>query len=79
VTGDDLPSVAGDLPTDALIVVHPPRRGKPGRRVEIRHEYVGTACGPGDVIEFGGRAGVDDLDLDDPEMVSWRGGDAETW
>jgi hypothetical protein len=71
--------MAGDLPTDALVVVHPPRPQKPGRRVEIRHEYVGTACGHSDVIEFARRAGLEDLDLDDPETVSWRGGGAETW
>lgn len=79
MTADDLPSVTGDLPTDALIVVHPPRPGRPGRRVEIRHQYVGTAFGPSDVVEFARRAGLDDLDVDDPEVVSWRGADADTW
>jgi hypothetical protein len=79
VTDDDLPSVAGDLPTDALIVVHTPHPGRPGRRVEIRHEYVGTVFGPSDVIEFASRAGLDDLDLNDPETVSWRGAEADTW
>jgi hypothetical protein len=79
VTDDDLSSVARDLPTDALIVVHAPRPGKPGRRVEIRHEYVGTAFGPSDVVEFARRSRLDDLDLDDSETVSWRGGDANTW
>jgi hypothetical protein len=76
VTEPDGPSAAGDLPTDALIVVRPPRRGRPGRRVEIRHEYVGAAFGPSDVVEFARRAG---LYLYDPETVSWRGADAETW
>lgn len=79
MTDDDLPSLDRDLPTDALIVVHPPRRGHPGRRVEIRHEYVGTAYGPSDVIEFARRSGLDDVDLDDAELVSWRGGDASVW
>lgn len=79
MSDDDLPSVAGDLPTDALLFLHAPRLGKPGRRVKIRHQYVGTAFGPSDVVEFARRAGLDDLDLDDPEMVSWRGGDADTW
>jgi hypothetical protein len=79
VTDDVMPSVAGDLPTDALIVVHAPRTGRPGRRVEIRHQYVGTAFGPSDVVEFARHAGLDDLDVDDPGTVSWRGADIDTW
>jgi hypothetical protein len=66
VSDDDLPSVARDLPIDALVVVHPPRSQKPGRRVEIRYQFAGTAFGPSDVVEFACRAGLEDLDVDDP-------------
>jgi hypothetical protein len=79
VTDDDLPSVARDRPTGALVVVHAPRRGKPGRRVENRHQFVGAAFGPPDAAGFVRRASLEDLDLDNAETVSWRGEDAGTW
>ncbi|MFF0298887.1 hypothetical protein ACFYST_36050 [Kitasatospora sp. NPDC004614] len=62
------------------VVVRPPTRGaRPYRRVEIYGRTVGRATSAEDVAEFIRRAGVDEPDLDDPELVAWRGGDHTVW
>ncbi|MFD7642716.1 hypothetical protein ACFV4P_18870 [Kitasatospora sp. NPDC059795] len=62
------------------VVVRPPTRGaRPYRRVEIYGRTVGRATSEADVAEFVRRAGVDEPDLDDPELVAWRGGDRTVW
>jgi hypothetical protein len=65
---------------DAPVTVHPPEPG--GRRVTIRGERVGTARGPGDLLEFLRRAGLEDIDeadLSRPDLVEWRGAGPGTW
>ncbi|WP_262702014.1 MULTISPECIES: hypothetical protein [Streptomyces] len=61
------------------IIVHPPSLSG-GRRVTIRGEIVGLARDERDLREFLRRAGVpDDVRLDDPELIEWRGGGPEVW
>ncbi|MDT3395217.1 hypothetical protein RKE29_00880 [Streptomyces sp. B1866] len=61
------------------VIVHPPS-ATGGRRVTIHGQAVGLAYGPGDVAEFLRRAGVpEDVALDDPELIEWRGGDQDVW
>ncbi|GAA3019968.1 hypothetical protein GCM10020229_33980 [Kitasatospora albolonga] len=62
------------------VVVRAPTKGaRPYRRVEIYGRLVGKATGEADVAEFIRRAGVDDPDLDDPELVEWLGGGRAVW
>ncbi|MFE2348976.1 hypothetical protein [Kitasatospora cineracea] len=62
------------------VVVRPPTRGeRPYRRVEIYGRTVGRATGPADVVELIRHAGVAEPDLDDPDLVAWRGGDRTVW
>ncbi|AUG76364.1 hypothetical protein CFP65_1468 [Kitasatospora sp. MMS16-BH015] len=62
------------------VVVRPPTRGvHPYRRVEIYGRLVGKAFTAADVAEYIRRAGVEDPDLDDPDLVEWRGGDRTAW
>ncbi|BFV60156.1 hypothetical protein KCMC57_up52600 [Kitasatospora sp. CMC57] len=62
------------------VVVRAPSRGaRPYRRVEIYGRLVGKAVNEQDVAEFVRRAGVDDPDLDDPDLVAWIGGDRTVW
>ena len=78
--GQDQAGAMGDLPTDPPIVVHGLVAGTPPyRRVEISHQVVGHAYGLADVAEFARRAGLEDLNPLDPEMVSWRDGGPEVW
>ncbi|GAA1898164.1 hypothetical protein GCM10009753_29090 [Streptantibioticus ferralitis] len=44
-------------------------------------EPVGVAKSPGDVEELLRRAGInpDDVALDDPDLIEWRGGGPEVW
>ncbi|MDX6331540.1 MAG: hypothetical protein QOI83_3923 [Streptomycetaceae bacterium] len=51
----------------------------PFRIVQIGGQQVGKAFSPVDVIEFARRAGLDDVDLDDPSVVQWVGGDKFKW
>ncbi|MET7933465.1 hypothetical protein [Streptomyces sp. NPDC005322] len=60
------------------VVVHPPSPSG-GRRVTIRGEIAGLARGPADLLEFLRRAGAEDVRLDDPELIEWRGGGPEHW
>jgi hypothetical protein len=52
-----------------------------GRRVRVGAMILGIAYGPGDVIEFLRRAGLDpdEVDLDDPALVDWHGGGPDVW
>ncbi|MEU9123937.1 hypothetical protein AB0C96_29420 [Streptomyces sp. NPDC048506] len=64
------------------VIVHPPTPSG-GRRVTVRGQIVGLAHGRGDVAEFLRRAGVadpaEDIRLDDPSLVEWRGGSLDDW
>lgn len=64
------------------MIVYPPSSSG-GRRVTVRGQIVGTALGRGDVAAFLRRAGfaegVEEIDLDQPELIEWRGGDLDTW
>ncbi|MDF2254825.1 hypothetical protein [Streptantibioticus ferralitis] len=61
------------------LVVHPPQDG--GRLMTVLGEPVGVAKSPGDVEELLRRAGInpDDVALDDPDLIEWRGGGPEVW
>ncbi|MFC9290519.1 Yip1 family protein [Streptomyces sp. NPDC057052] len=61
------------------VIVEPPdSRGL--RRVTIGGETVGSAWSPAELRRILGRRGYpEDLDLDDPASVCWRGGDSGTW
>ncbi|WP_411144467.1 hypothetical protein [Streptomyces sp. x-80] len=64
------------------VIVHPPTPSG-GRRVTVHGQIVGLAHGRGDVAEFLRRAGVaepaEDIVLDDPRLVEWRGGNLDDW
>ncbi|KAF4407750.1 MULTISPECIES: hypothetical protein [Streptomyces] len=62
------------------VVVHPPD-GSGRRRVGIRGQDVGSATGPRDLLEFLRRAGLDpdQIALDDPALIRWRGGGPDDW
>ncbi|WP_275462082.1 hypothetical protein [Streptomyces noursei] len=62
------------------VVVHPPSPSG-GRRVTADAEILGLAYGPGDLVEFLRRAGVDpdQVRLDDRALIEWRGGGPEVW
>ncbi|NLU67025.1 hypothetical protein [Streptomyces sp. HNM0574] len=64
----------------APVVVHPPVP-EGGRRVTARGEFLGTAYGMVDLIEFLRRAGLDlaTIDLHDKDLIDWQGGGPETW
>ena len=61
------------------VIVEPPTPG--GRRVRVGSEILGLARGPGDVVEFLRRAGLDpdSVSLDDPDLFVWHGGGADVW
>jgi hypothetical protein len=62
------------------VVVGPPTPGdRPYRPVEIYGRPVGEARSAEDVVEYIRRAGVPEPDLDDPDLVGWRGGDRTVW
>lgn len=62
------------------IVVHPPAAGG-GRRVTAHTEPLGVAFRQEDVSEFLRHAGLseDEVQLDDPNLIEWRGGGPEVW
>jgi hypothetical protein len=62
------------------IVVHPPS-GKGGRRVTAHAEQLGVAYRLQDVAEFLRQAGLseDEIQLDDPNLIEWRGGGPDSW
>ncbi|MEU6082561.1 hypothetical protein [Streptomyces sp. NPDC047108] len=51
----------------------------PFRIVEINAEMVGTAHDMLDVVRLAQRSGFRHVDLDDPAVVRWMGGDKYTW
>ncbi|MEU5522806.1 Yip1 family protein [Streptomyces sp. NPDC093250] len=61
------------------VVVEPPdSRGL--RRVTVGGETVGSAWSLGELRRMLRRLGYpEDMDLDDPASISWRGGDSRTW
>lgn len=52
-----------------------------GRRVRVGSEILGIAHGPGDLVEFLRRAGLDpdQVRLDDPALIAWHGGGPDVW
>jgi len=64
------------------VIVYPPS-STGGRRVTVHGQIVGLAHGRGDVASFLRRAGLaqgaEEIDLDQPELIEWRGGDLDTW
>jgi hypothetical protein len=51
----------------------------PFRVVQVHGKIVGTARNMADVIVLGRRAGVKDVDLEDPAVVRWVNGDMYIW
>ncbi|MFJ4679659.1 MULTISPECIES: hypothetical protein [unclassified Kitasatospora] len=72
-------SESGDIFHPPVVVRPPTRGGRSYRRVEIYGRTVGRATGPEEVVELIRRAGVAEPDLDDPDLVGWRGGDRTVW
>ncbi|GAA4656379.1 hypothetical protein [Streptomyces buecherae] len=61
-------------------VVLPVQPGSPPfRLVEVGGEVAGTARSVVDVIEIAQQLGVRHLDLEDPDVIRWVGGDQFTW
>ncbi|MGW6412197.1 hypothetical protein ACWF95_34090 [Streptomyces vinaceus] len=62
------------------VIVYPPD-AEGGRRVRVDGEILGLATGPGDILEFLRRAGLDpdDVDLADGGLFEWRGGGPAVW
>ncbi|MCX4803764.1 hypothetical protein OG594_19285 [Streptomyces sp. NBC_01214] len=61
-----------------MIVEPPDRRGL--RRITILGKTVGSAWSSRELRRVLGRLGYpDDMDLDDPSRVYWRGGDSSVW
>ncbi|WP_030775244.1 hypothetical protein [Streptomyces sp. NRRL F-2664] len=62
------------------VVVYPPD-AEGGRRVRFDGEILGRAFGPGDLLEFLRRAGLDpdDVHLGDARLIEWRGGGPAVW
>ncbi|MEW2519046.1 hypothetical protein [Actinacidiphila alni] len=60
------------------ITVHPPGPGG-GRRVTIRGTDVGRAHRIADLVEFLRRAGLDDVEVEQTDLIQWLGGGADTW
>ncbi|MFF8000191.1 hypothetical protein [Streptomyces sp. NPDC007917] len=51
----------------------------PFRLIEVAGEVIGKAHSVLDVIEIARMLGMEDIDLDDPDVVRWVGGDKFTW
>ncbi|MGW8779771.1 hypothetical protein ACWGNM_17155 [Streptomyces sp. NPDC055796] len=66
-------------PAPHVIIYPPDNQG--GRRVRCDGEILGRALGPGDLLEFLRRVGLDpdDVRLDDPLLIEWRGGGPDVW
>jgi hypothetical protein len=63
-----------------LIVVLGVQQGVPPFRiVQISGQMAGIAHSLFDVLEIAHRNGLVELDLDDPAVVNWVGGDKFTW
>jgi hypothetical protein len=75
MTESEVPHIAS--PPIVVLGVEP--GDPPFRVVEVDGELAGEAASVVDVIEIAHRAGLGDVDLDDPEVVRWVGGDKFTW
>jgi hypothetical protein len=64
----------------ARIVVQPPSPTG-GRRVRIDGQILGLAMDVRDLLKFLRRAGLDpdQVDIEDAELIEWRGGGPEVW
>ncbi|GDY53867.1 hypothetical protein SVIO_044900 [Streptomyces violaceusniger] len=62
-----------------VVVLGVQQNDPPFRLVEIAGELAGKAHSVLDVIEIAREVGLDDIDLDDPDVVRWVGGDKFTW
>lgn len=72
----------GEEQRGTRVVVHHvvnPEGGIPFRRVTILGQEAGKAYGLADVIEFIRRAGLDDANVDDPNLIDWQGGGPKVW
>ncbi|MFD8871266.1 MULTISPECIES: hypothetical protein [Streptomyces] len=65
------------LPPIVVLGVQP--NNPPFRLVEVAGEVIGKAHSVLDVIEIARTIGMEDADLDDPDVVRWVGGDKFTW
>ncbi|KUJ68569.1 hypothetical protein ACZ90_16910 [Streptomyces albus subsp. albus] len=65
------------IPVIVVLSVQP--GDPPYRLVEVAGEFVGAAHSVVDVIEIAYRVGLGKVDLDDPDVVRWVGGDKFTW
>ncbi|WP_198035320.1 DUF998 domain-containing protein [Streptacidiphilus rugosus] len=71
---------AGGMSANTLVTVHGVVSGpRPFRRVEIQGYDAGPAFRPEDVLRLCRDRGFHDVNLDDPAVVTWVGGDAGTW
>lgn len=59
------------------ITVHPLTAS--GRRVTIRGQDVGRAHRIEDLVEFLRRAGLDDIEVEETDLIEWLGGGADIW
>jgi hypothetical protein len=61
------------------LVVHPVQNG--GRLMTILGQPVGIATSLGDVEDVLRRAGLnpDEIAMDDPDLIEWRGGGPDVW
>lgn len=64
----------------ARIIVQPPSPSG-GRRVRVDGQILGIAYSSRDLLEFLRRAGLDEdeVALDDPGLIEWRGGGPDEW
>ncbi|ADI10028.1 hypothetical protein SBI_06908 [Streptomyces bingchenggensis BCW-1] len=65
------------LPPIVVLGVQP--NDPPFRLIEVAGEVIGKAHSVLDVIEIARVIGMEDADLDDPDVVRWVGGDKFTW
>ncbi|GAA1880825.1 hypothetical protein [Streptantibioticus ferralitis] len=64
----------------SAIIVFPVQPGNPPYRVvQIHRDRVGIAHDLFDVLRLAHQAGLEHVDLDDPEDVRWLGGDKYRW
>jgi hypothetical protein len=72
--------MAGSESPGVPIVVSGVQHGEPPFRIVlVNGEPVGEAFSFVDVIEFSLRSGLEHVDLDDPSVIRWVGGDKFTW
>ncbi|MFI0820489.1 hypothetical protein ACH4TX_31010 [Streptomyces sp. NPDC021098] len=62
-----------------MVVLGVQHGNPPYRLVEVAGELVGKAHSVLDIIEIARQLGLEDIDLDDPDVVRWVGGDKFTW